>query len=220
MCFVLDKFIDMSIITHMRTRNRKPGEQTVLELARNSGVVSASDARSLGVHPEYLRRLCAKGQLVRIDRGLYRLPDAEVTAHHGLVRAAKAIPKGVVCLLSALRFHEIGTHAPREVWVAINRRAARPRIKQQKVRIVLFSGKALTEGVETHMIEGVQVNIYGPAKTVADCFKYRNKIGLDVALEALRDVLRGRKCSTDDLWKYAKICRVTKTMRPYMEATV
>jgi predicted transcriptional regulator of viral defense system len=204
----------------MKMKNRKPNEQTVLELARNSGVVSASDMRSLGVHPEYLRRLCAKGELVRIERGLYRLPDAEVTAYHGLVQAAKAIPKGVVCLLSALRFHEIGTQAPHEVWMAINRRAAQPRVKQQKVRIVLFSGKALTEGVKEHTIEGVQVRIYSPAKTVADCFKYRNKIGLDVALEALRDVLRGRKCSTDELWRYAKICRVTRTMRPYMEATV
>ena len=210
----------MSTITHMKTRNRKPKEQQVLKLARNSGVVSASDVRSLGVHPECLRRLCARGALVRIDRGLYQLPDAEVTAHHGLAQAAKAIPKGVVCLLSALRFNEIGTQAPHEVWIAINRRAAQPRIKQQKVRIVLFSGKSLTEGVEEHTIEGVQVRIYSPAKTVADCFKYRNKIGLDVALEALREALRTRKCSTDELWKYAKICRVTKTVRPYMEATV
>ena len=104
--------------------------------------------------------------------------------------------------------------------MAIDRRAAQPRMRQQKVRIVFFSGRALTEGVETHIVEGVQVHIYGAAKTVADCFKYRNKIGLDVALEALRDVLRGRKCSVDDLWKYAEICRVTRTMRPYMEAIV
>ena len=204
----------------MKMRNTIPNEQTVLKLARTSGVVSATDVRSLGVHPEYLRRLCAKGELVRIDRGLYRLPDAEVTAHHGLAQAAKAIPKGVVCLLSALRFHEIGTQAPHGIWMAINRRAAQPGIKRQKVRIMRFSGKSLSEGVEEHTIEGVRVNIYSSAKTVADCFKYRNKIGRDVALEALRDVLRDRKCSTDELWKYAKICRVTKTMRPYMEAIV
>jgi predicted transcriptional regulator of viral defense system len=204
----------------MKASNGKRNEQSVLELARAAGVVRASEVRSLGVHPEYLRRLCARGELVRTDRGLYRLPDAEVTVHHGLAQAAKAIPRGVVCLLSALRFHEIGTQAPHEVWIAINRRAARPRVKQQKVRIVLFSGKALTEGVEEHTIEGVRVNVYSAAKTVADCFKYRNKIGLDVALEALRDVLHGRKCSTDKLWDYAKICRVTRTMRPYMEATI
>ena len=204
----------------MDTKSTKPKREQVLKLARNSGVVSASDIHSHGIHPEYLRRLCAKGELIRIDRGLYRLADADVTAHHGLAQAAKAVPKGVVCLLSALRFHEIGTQAPHEVWIAINRRAARPRIKQQKVRIVLFSGKSLTEGIEERIVEGVKVKIYSPAKTVTDCFKYRNKIGIDIALEALREALRGRKCSTDELWKYAKICKVTKTLRPYLEATV
>jgi predicted transcriptional regulator of viral defense system len=148
------------------------------------------------------------------------LPDAEVTAHHGLAQAGKAVPKSVICLLSALRFHEIGTQAPHQVWVAIDRRAARPQVKHLKMRIVRFSGKALTEGVDEHNIEGVPVRIYNPAKTVADCFKYRNKIGLDVALEALREVVRFRKCTIDDLWRYAKICRVTKTLRPYMESIV
>lgn len=146
------------------------------------------------------------------------LPDAEITVHHGLAQARKAIPKGVICLLSALRFHEIGTQAPHEVWMAIDRRAARPRIKRPRMRIVRFSGKALTEGIEEHRVEGVAVRIYNPAKTVADCFKYRNKIGLDVALEALREVIRGRKCSVDELWQYAKVCRVTNIIRPYMEA--
>ncbi len=192
----------------------------ILQLARNSGVVSTAEVRSHGIHHEYLRQMCACGALVRVGRGLYSLPDADITTHHGLVQAAKAVPKGVICLLSALRFHEIGTQAPREVWMALDRRAARPRARHPKTRIVRFSGQALTEGLDEHTIEGVQVRIYSPAKTVADCFKYRNKVGLDVALEALREVLRGRKCSTDELWKYAKICRVTKTMRPYMEATV
>jgi predicted transcriptional regulator of viral defense system len=192
----------------------------ILELARNSGVVSTGEVRSLGIHHEYLRQLCAEGQLVRVGRGLYMLPDAEVTAHHGLVQAGKVVPKGVICLLSALRFHEIGTQAPHEVWMAINRRAAQPRSKHPKMRIVRFSGKALTEGVDVHTIEGIPVKIYNPAKTVADCFKYRNKIGLDVALEALRAALRDRKCTTDELWQYAKACRVAEVMRPYMEATV
>lgn len=208
------------MITHIMAKMKKTNKQHVLDLARQSGVISASDVRSIGVHPEYLRRLCAKGVLVRIDRGLYRLPDTEITAYHGLVQAAKSVPKGVVCLLSALRFHEIGTQLPHEVWMAINRRSAPPRTRQQKMRIVLFSGQALTEGIEEHIIEGAQVRIYNPAKTVADCFKYRNKIGIDVALEALREALQSRKCSTDDLWQYAKICRVTKTIRPYMEAIV
>ena len=202
----------------MKNRGGKTGQ--ILELARNSTVVSTAEVRSLGIHHEYLRQMCAKGELVRVDRGMYSLPDADVTTHHGLAQAAKAIPKGVICLLSALRFHEIGTQAPHEVWIALDRRAARPRARHPKTRIVRFSGKALTKGVDQHTIEGIQVKIYNPAKTVADCFKYRNKIGLDVALESLREVLRFRKCSTDELWKYAKICRVTKTLRPYMEATV
>ena len=202
----------------MKNRGGQAGR--ILELACNSGVVSTAEVRSRGIHHEYLRQMCVKGELVRVGRGLYSLPDADVTVHHGLAQAAKAVPKGVICLLSALRFHEIGTQAPHEVWMALDRRAARPRARHPKTRIVRFSGKALTEGVDEHTIEGVQVRIYDPAKTVADCFKYRNKIGLDVALEALREVLRSRKCSTDELWKYAKICRVTKTMRPYMEAIV
>ena len=157
---------------------------------------------------------------MRTGRGLYGLAEAEVTAHHGLALAGKAAPKGVICLLSALRFHEIGTQGPHEVWVAIERRAARPRIKRPKMRIVRFSGKAFSEGMEEHVIEGVRVRIYNAAKTVADCFKYRNKIGVDVALEALREVIRGRRCTIDALWRYGEICRVTRTMRPYMEAIV
>jgi predicted transcriptional regulator of viral defense system len=180
--------------------------------------VSTGEVRSEEIHHEYLRQLCREGKLVREGRGLYSLPDADVTVHHGLAQASKAIPKGVICLLSALRFHEIGTQAPHEVWIAIDRRAARPRVEHPRMRIVRFSGKALTEGIEERRVEGVPVKIYNPAKTVADCFKYRNKIGLDVALEALRDVIRERKSSTDELWRYAKICRVTKIIRPYMEA--
>ncbi len=202
----------------MKPRSSK--REKILELVRKSGVVTTAEVRAHGIHHEYLRQLCAEEDLVRVARGLYSLPDADVTVHHGLVQAAKAVPNGVICLLSALRFHQIGTQVPHEVWIALDRRAARPRARCPSMRIARFSGLALTEGIDEHTIEGVRVRIYDPAKTVADCFKYRNKIGLDVALEALREVLRGGQCSTDDLWKYAKICRVTKILRPYMEATV
>lgn len=201
-------------------KNRSDKTERILKLARGSGVVSSGEVRSLGIHHEYLRRLCSKGGLVRVGRGLYSLPNADVTAHHGLAQAGKAVPKGVICLLSALRFHEIGTQSPHEVWMAIDRRAAGPRAKYPKMRIVRFSGKALIKGVDEHTIEGVRVKIYNPAKTVADCFKYRNKIGLDVALEALREAIRLRKCTVDELWNYAKVCRVAEVMRPYMEAIV
>ncbi|MCP4621988.1 MAG: transcriptional regulator [bacterium] len=200
--------------------NRGNKIKQLLELTRHLGIVSTAEVRSQGIHHDYLRQLCAEGKLVRVGRGLYMLPDAEVTAHYGLAQASKAVPKGIICLLSALRFHEIGTEAPHEVWMAIDRRAARPRVKHPKMRIVRYSGKALTEGVDEYNVEGVPVRIYDPAKTVADCFKYRNKIGLDVALDALRDVIRKRKCTTDNLWYYAKICRITNTIRPYMEAIV
>ncbi|MBU4174903.1 MAG: AbiEi antitoxin N-terminal domain-containing protein [Actinobacteria bacterium] len=201
-------------------KNRDDKVQRILELARNSGIVSTKEVRSQGIHHEYIRQLCAEGKLFRVGRGLYMLPDAEVTIHHGLAQAGKAVPKGVICLLSALRFYEIGTQAPYEVWMAIDRRAAHPQARNPRMRIVRFSGEALTEGIDEHIIEGVRVRIFNPAKTVADCFKYRNKIGLDVALEALREVIRGRKCTTDEMWRYAKVCRVTKIMRPYMEAIV
>lgn len=194
--------------------------EQVLKLARNSGIISSSDVKALGIHTEYLRRLCAAGKLERISRGLYRFSGAEVTAHHELAKAGKIIRKGVICLLSALRFHEIGTQDPREVWVAIGRRTATPRNSHLRIHVVYFSGKALAEGIDEHIIEGVPVRIYNPAKTVADCFKYRNKIGMDVALEALREVLQERKSTADELWRYAKICRVTNIMRPYMEAII
>jgi predicted transcriptional regulator of viral defense system len=204
----------------MHMRNYGDKTKRILELAHNSGVVSSGEVRSQGFHHEYLRQLCEEGKLVRVGRGLYSLPNPNVTVHHGLAQAGKVVPKGVICLLSALRFHEIGTQAPHEVWIAIDRRSARPRAKYPRMRIVRFSGKSLTEGIDEHNVEGVPVRIYNPAKTVADCFKYRNKIGLDVALEALREVIRKRRCTTDELWRCTKICRVTKIMRPYMEAIV
>lgn len=206
------------MIVQMKNYSKKG--MRILKLARSSGVVSSKEVRALGIHHEYLRQMCSRGELARVGRGLYSLPNADVTAHHGLAQAGKTVPKGVICLLSALRFHEIGTQAPHEVWIAIDRRAARPRTTHLKMRLMRFSGRALIEGVDEQIIEGVRVKIYNPAKTVADCFKYRNKIGLDVALEALREVIRLRKCTIDELWSYAGICRVAEVMRPYMEAIV
>jgi len=142
------------------------------------------------------------------------------TIHLGLAQAAKAVPRSVVCLLSALRFHEIGTQNPHQVWIAMDRRAARPRVTCPKMKVVRFSGRSLTEGIEEHDVAGVRVRIFNPSKTVADCFKYRNKIGLDVAIEALRETVRKRKGTADELWRYSKICRVSKVMRPYMEAVL
>jgi predicted transcriptional regulator of viral defense system len=190
----------------------------LLDLVREQGVVRSSDLKSRGIPREYLSRLHSEGVLERASRGVYYLPETELTEHHSLAEAAKIAPKGIVCLLSALKFHDLTTQSPFEVWVAIDPKAYRPTGDGVPLRVVRFSGPALTSGVEEHLIEGVPVRIYSPAKTVADCFKYRNKIGLDVALESLRDYRKRRHAGVDELWKYAKICRVANVMRPYMEA--
>jgi predicted transcriptional regulator of viral defense system len=190
----------------------------LLDLVRGQGVVRSSDLKSRGIPREYLSRLHSEGVLERASRGVYYLPETDLTEHHSLAEAAKIAPKGIVCLLSALKFHELTTQSPFEVWVAIDPKAYRPTGDGVPLHVVRFSGPALTSGVEEHLIEGVPVRIYSPAKTVADCFKYRNKIGLDVALESLRDYRKRRRAGVDELWKYAKICRVANVMRPYMEA--
>lgn len=201
----------------MATKSKTKGD-LVLRLLRRKGIVRASDLERYGIPRVYLTRLCQKGLVERVGRGLYRLARAETSEHITLAEAAKLIPNGVVCLLSALSFHGLTTQIPHEVWMAIDVKARRPKVAGVPLRIVRFSGKALTTGVEIHRIDGVPVKITCPAKTVADCFKYRNKIGLDVALEALRECRRQRKCSLEDLWHYAKICRVANVMKPYLEA--
>ncbi len=154
---------------------------------------------------------------MRVARGTYIAADSEVTTRHTLALAAKLVPGGVVCLLSALNYHGIGSQLPREVWLAIDRKAALPRV-EIPVKVVRFSGKAFTEGVESHEIEGVNVRVFSLAKTVADCFKYRNKIGIDVAVEALAESRAQHRASVDDIWRYAKVCRVSNVMKPYLES--
>lgn len=193
--------------------------QRILGIVERTGVLRPRDLDPHGIPRIYLSRLCERGLLQRVGRGLYVLPNADVSEHHTLAEACKRVPHGVVCLLSALRFHGLTTQSPSEVWLAIGSKAWRPQVDYPKLRFVRFSARALGAGVEEHSIEGVLVRVYNPAKTVADCFKYRNKIGLDIALEALRDCRRQRRCSNDELWHYARICRVTNVMRPYMEAT-
>ncbi len=202
----------------MVTRTTKTDK--ILELVSKAGVLRPRDLDSYNIPRTYLSRLCSAGKLQRIGRGLYVLPGSGATEHHSLAEAGKRVPKGVVCLLSALSFHELTTQAPFEVWLAIGEKAWRPRLEYPPLRIVHFSQASLNAGVEEHKLEGVTVHVYSPAKTVADCFKYRNKIGLDVAIEALRECRRSRYCTMDDLWHYAAICRVRNVMRPYLESLV
>lgn len=197
---------------------RSQRQEEVLKLLKKVGVVRPSDLSEHGVRRGYLYRLHRRGLVERIGRGLYVFPEADVTENRSIVEACKKVPHGVVCLLSALRLHDLTTQNPFEVWMAIDRKARVPEREGVRLRIVRFSGEALTAGVEKRPIEKVPVKVYSVAKTVADCFKYRKKIGLDVALEALREALRKRACTVDDIWKYAKICRVTNVIRPYLEA--
>jgi predicted transcriptional regulator of viral defense system len=195
-------------------------ENAILKMVRKTGVVRAREIRKAGLHSEYLRRLCQSGQLIRTGRGLYVLADGDFTEHHSLAEACKRVPHGIICLLSALSYHEIGTQNPHEVWMAIDRAMRKPKVDYPPIRIFRFSGVSLREGIEEKKIEGVSIRVYNPAKTVADCFKYRNKVGLDVAIEALKECWRSQRCTVDELIHYARICRVRNIMQPYMEAIV
>jgi len=192
----------------------------VLELVRRAGIMRPRDLKPHGLPVSALWELHRRGLLQRLGRGLYALPGADITEHHALAEACKRVPHAVICLLSALRFHDLTTQAPFEIWIAIGPKARRPKAGNVPLRIMTFSGRALRAGVEERTVEGVMVKVYSAAKTVADCFKFRNKIGRDVAIEALRDCLAQRKCTNDELWRHAKTCRVANVMRPYIEAVV
>jgi predicted transcriptional regulator of viral defense system len=189
----------------------------LLEILERQSILRPRDLDAYGIPRNYLARLHQRGLVARVGRGLYMLPQADITRHHTLVEVSQRVPHGIICLLSALHYHGLTTQAPFAVWLAIDNKAHRPRLQSLPVRLVRFSGPALTEGVEETQIEGVTVKIYNPAKTVADCFKYRHKIGLDVAIEALKDCRRQQKCTVTDLWHYAEICRVTAVIKPYLE---
>ena len=192
--------------------------ERLINLARSQGLIRPCDLAPLGIPRVSLTRAVRRGQLERVGRGLYGLPGREVSVHGSLAEVARRVPKGVVCLLSALRFHGLTTQAPFEVWLAIENKSLAPKLDFPPLRIVRFSGAALTEGVEEPIVDGVTIRITCVAKTVADCFKYRNKIGLDVALEALREAWREKRMTSDDIWRYAKICRVANVMRPYLDS--
>ena len=195
-----------------------PPTDRLLRLARRTGVVRSRDLARHGIAREYLRIAQRKGLLDRVSRGIYVAKEAPITEHHSLVEAAKRVPHGVICLLSALRFHDLTTQSPYEVWMAIGQKARSPKLDNPRLRIVRFSPESLRFGVVKHRVEGVEVPVFTPAKTVADCFKFRHKIGVDVALEALRETFRKRKGSMDALWEAAKVCRVANVMRPYLES--
>ena len=189
-----------------------------LQVIRRLGIVRPTELEAHGIPRSQLYRLVRKGRVERQARGIYAASEHPVTAEHTLAQVAKQVPGGVFCLLTALRFHELTTQAPAAVWIALPERSRRPKLAHPRLRVARFSGSALTEGIETHRVEGVEVRIYSAAKTVADCFKYRNKVGIDIAVEALRDFGRRHRGGATDLARYAGICRVSRVMQPYLDA--
>ena len=185
---------------------------------RHRGILRTAKALSLGIHPRTLYRLRDSGRLVQVSRGVYRLASLPEPDQPDLVVVASRVPQAVICLISALSFHGLTTQVPHEVHIALPRGATTPRLEHPPIRVYRLTGKAYREGVETHNISGVWVRVYSPEKTVADCFRFRNKVGLDVALEALRLARERKRATPRSLLHYARLCRVERVMRPYLEA--
>lgn len=192
--------------------------QQILTLAHTHGLIRPRDLVAQGLPRVALTRLVRQGLLTRVGRGLYARPDRPVSEHGTLAEIARKHPLAIVCLLSALRVHDLTTQSPFEVWLAIPNKARAPKMEYPPLRIVRFSGAALADGIEDHQVDGVRVRVTNVARTVADCFKFRNKIGLDVAMEALQEAWANKRVSMDELWRYATLCRVANVMRPYMES--
>jgi len=195
-------------------------EQRVETLLGRGGALRSRQFVHAGVSRSELSRMVANGHLVRLGRGLYAAPGYQPGEHQALVAVAQRAPKVLFCLLTALRFHDLTTQAPFQVWIAIGNKAHPPRLDYPPIRTVRYSAESLAAGVEEHEVEGTTIRVTSIAKTVADCFKFRNKVGLDVALEALREAWRARKFTMDELDRCAAICRVQRVMRPYLEALV
>lgn len=187
---------------------------------QKGGLLRMSAAIRAGIHRDTLRKMVERGDVHKVSRGLYQLVEALPPSHPDLAAVGAKAPQGVVCLISALSFHELTTQIPHEVYLAIDRNAEPPRIDYPPVRVFRFSGKAFAEGIESHGIGPVAVRVYSREKTLADCFKYRNKIGLDTCLEALQIYKQQRRYNVEAILKYASICRVAKVIRPYLEATL
>lgn len=190
------------------------------KLAKKFAILRTRDFERFGLSRQHLPEIVAQGLWEPRGRGIYLSTLRAPSTEHSVLEAMVRSPQSVLCLLSALRFHELTTQTPSEVWLARPRNSQTPRIESVRTKVVRISEPAFSAGIEEHQIEGVKVRVYSRAKTVADCFKFRNQIGLDVALEALRDAWRSRKAKAEDLWHFAKICRVANIMRPYMESVV
>ena len=212
-CNYMPTYSNMLIMTESQ-------KSQVAALAKKLGILRASDLQSKGLAREYLARLVEEGILTKDGRGLYRHVEHDASANIGLALIARKHPDAIVCLLSALRYYEIGTQNPWEVWIAIDRKGRKPKMEYPPLRIFRYSTPSLGNGILTHSIDGVKVRMTTPERTIADCFKYRNKIGIDVCTEALREALKRRGFNINKLTEQAKLCRVLNVIRPYIEAHI
>lgn len=190
----------------------------VLKIAKRKGVIGASDLKTLGISRNYLYSLNREGKLQKVARGLYELPDNQTTEHSTLIEVMKRVPNAVVSLISALSYYDLTTQLPHEVWITVPRGAWRPKIEYPALNLTYASKEIYSYGISKFKINGVEIKIYSPAKTIVDCFKFRNKIGLDIAIEALKRAWESKKVSMDELTKAAQVCKVAKIIRPYLEA--
>lgn len=207
----------MKHIAHPANRAQK---QRAVALLKRHGMMRGSELSKAGIHSETLVRMLKENILVRINRGLYQLADAPMSATHDLAAVSKLVPGGIICLVTALQFHELTNQMPRQIWLAIGSKARSPRIEWPPLRIVRFGRRSFDVGVQTHQIEGVQVPISDPAKTVVDCFRFRNLVGLDVALEGLHNVIRYRKADPAKIVPYALETRIWSVLQPYLVTVV
>ncbi len=201
--------------TMINTNNQS---QRVLALVAHRGLLRPKDLDGIHMPRMVLTRLVATGRLERVSRGLYRLPNSQITEHESLFTIATLVPQAVICLLSALQFHELTTQLPRQIWIAAPRGSHAPKISYPPIKMIQYSDTAYSEGIEVVEREKIKIQVYNVEKTIADCFKHRHKIGLDVALEALKEAKLKKKIDMNELWRFAKICRVTNLIRPYLEA--
>lgn len=200
----------------MYVSNKKIAEAETI-FNEHGGILRTSEAQEAGIHNRTLYHMLDEGHIEKVERGVYRLAEMDSLSKPGLVIVATKIPKATICLISALDFHDLTTVLPHQIHIAIPNTSRNPKLDHPPLRIYRFSGESLTEGIEYHEVDGIEVKVYSPAKTIADCFKFRNKIGLDIAIEALKDGIRENKASFNEIYKFAKICRVQKVIRPYAE---
>ena len=210
--------VSLSVATDMKTKHPNKFETAKKVFHDRGGVLKTGEALSAGIHPRTLYEMERNGIIEKLSRGLYRLSDLPPLGSPDLVSVSLKVPNGVICLISAMAYHEITTQIPHEVYIALGRGAEPPRMEFPPIRIFWFTGEAFTEGIGKYEMDGVQVRIYNTEKTIADCFKYRNKIGLDTAIEALKLYRERKRFKVNDLMRFARACRVEKVMRPYLEA--